>query len=89
MPFDIEHPLLLLFTTLVCSPALIPLFKFFFDDWETFLEELGYRESDDIWWKMLRIDWHSSRLLLQILLMLACFGIPVSLAYTTATRAFT
>jgi hypothetical protein len=89
MPFNIEHPVILLITALVCSPALIPLAKFFVDDWETFLEELGYRERDDIWWKMIRIEMHSSVFFLKILLMLTCFGILVGLTYATAVRVFT
>ena len=88
MLLNIQHPAILLIAALVCSPALIPLAKFFFDDWATFLEELGYRESDDIWWKMIRIDMHSSVFFLKILLMLACFGILVGLTYTTAVRVF-
>lgn len=88
MFFNIEHPTILFFLVLVCSPTLIPLFRFFYDDLENFLEELGYRESDDIWWKMIRIDMHSRAAYLKILLMLACFGILVGLAYTTAVRAF-
>jgi hypothetical protein len=84
-----DHPALLLIAALVCSPALIPLSKFFFDDWETFLEELGYRERDDIWWKLIRIDMHSSFFFLKILFLLTCFGILVGLSYVTAVRVFT
>jgi hypothetical protein len=89
MIFNIEHPTILFFLVLVCSPTLIPLFRFFFDDWESFLEEIGYREGDDIWWKMIRIDMHSRTAFLRILLMLACFGILVGLTYTTSVRVFT
>ena len=88
MSFNIEHPVILLLITLVCSPALIPLAKFFFDDWETFLEEFGYRERDDIWWKILRIDMNSRMVFFKILFMLTCFGILVGLTYTTAVRVF-
>ena len=89
MLFNIQHPVILLLATLLCSPALIPVFKFFFDDWETFIEDLGYRESDDIWWKLIRIDMHSSGFFLKLLLMIACFCIFVGLTYSTAVRIFT
>jgi hypothetical protein len=40
----------------VWLPLLRWLFGFWFDDWETFIAETGYRNDDDVWWKLTRLE---------------------------------
>ena len=89
MPISIDHPLTLAFVTLCCVPTLFPLARFFFDDFETFLHDLGYRRHDDIWWKFMRISISTETFPFgKAALFIACFVILVGLTYHTVVKFF-
>jgi hypothetical protein len=89
MPFDFDHPYVLIASIVICLPALIPLSRFFFDDLESFLGDLGYRKGYDIWWVLILLNMPSYFLRLKAFGFFGCFGILVGLTYTTSVKVFT
>jgi hypothetical protein len=79
MPTVIDHPVVLVVVALLCSPLLLPLARWFFDDLETFLGELGYREQDDIWWQLIRGS--SGMLRIKVVGFVGTFAIVVGMVY--------
>jgi hypothetical protein len=86
MTFNIEYPVILLLAALICSPALFPLSRFFFDDIDMLLEDLGYRKDYPVWWIIIMLYMPSYFLRLKAFGFFGCFGILVGLTYTTATK---
>ena len=60
--------------------------RWFFDDLETFLGEIGYRAHDDIWWKLLRISAPSPFIWVKIVGFLGTYAIVVGLTYASISR---
>ena len=79
MPTVIDHPVVLVVVALLCSPLLLPLARWFFDDFETFLSELGYRDQDDFWWQL--IAGSSPLLWMKVVGFVGTFAIVVGSGY--------
>jgi hypothetical protein len=84
MPISLNHPFTLVVIALFSIPALIPLARFFFDDLETFLNDLGYRADDDTWWKIIRLSQYNIEFILKLIALVGCYVILVGLTYSTA-----
>jgi hypothetical protein len=84
-PF-IEHPATLVVVAILCSPALIPLARFFFDDFETFKAETGlhYAHNRFLWilgWP--RVSWQFR---IKTAAFIAVFVVLVTVVYLTVCR---
>jgi hypothetical protein len=84
MPTVIDHPVVLVVVALLCSPLLLPLARWFFDDLETFLSELGYRDQDDFWWQL--IQGSSGMLWIKVAGFVGTFAIVVGMGYVFIVR---
>lgn len=74
-------------SALLMLPALLWLFRFWFGSWREFVEETGYREDDDFWWRLIRWEmfgeWAVGKLALVVVLP---YAILVFLAARSLSR---
>jgi len=86
MPIDVEHPVLLVVIAAACSPILLFSARWYWDDLEAFLEELGYRSEDDIWWKLIRTSMPSAFIWIKIVGFIGGYAIVVGGFYLSLSR---
>ena len=73
----------------LCSPILYALARWYFEDLESLEEDLGYRDHDDMWWKLIRVHraLHNPELWLKVIGFVGIYAIAVGLTYFSIGRA--
>lgn len=85
-PVRIEHPVPLIVVAILCSPLLLWLARWYFEDFNSFLEEAGYRKRDDLWWQLMRFGRTHVLFDYKIIGLLGIYGIVVALAYHSLSQ---
>lgn len=79
----LQHPVLLIILALAWLPVLLWLARWFFGDFESFLEETGFSERDGIWSVLLGFGQVGGSFWLKVIGCFGAYAILVGLSYHT------
>ena len=85
LPF-VAHPAILIVIAIACSPVLLPLARFFFEDFETFKSEAGLDYDHNRWLWLLGWPRLTLQLQFKVVGFVGIFGILVALLYISVCR---